>query len=108
MKVLLHSGESPNMPRNSLVLFLSRKTVYSGAVVGTSVSCTGHWANWLGRAARSPALSAAAGAKEAAREPGQAYVAVSRVRSLAGLHFKEWFKGVHVSPEAIRFYEEGL
>ena len=42
----------------------------------------------------------------AAREPGQAYVAVSRVRSLAGLHFKDWFKGVHVSPEAIRFYEE--
>ena len=43
----------------------------------------------------------------AAREPGQAYVAVSRVRTLAGLFFKEWFKGVHVSPEAIRFYEEG-
>jgi ATP-dependent exoDNAse (exonuclease V) alpha subunit len=41
----------------------------------------------------------------AAREPGQAYVAVSRVRTLAGLQFKEWFKGVHVSPEAIRFYE---
>jgi ATP-dependent exoDNAse (exonuclease V) alpha subunit len=40
----------------------------------------------------------------AAREPGQAYVAVSRVRSLAGLQFKEWFKGVHVSPEAIGFY----
>ena len=40
----------------------------------------------------------------AAREPGQAYVAVSRVRTLAGLHFKEWFKGVHVSPEAIKFY----
>jgi ATP-dependent DNA helicase PIF1 len=42
----------------------------------------------------------------AAREPGQAYVAVSRVRSLAGLHFKEWFKGLHVSPEAIQFYAE--
>lgn len=42
----------------------------------------------------------------AAREPGQAYVAVSRVRTLAGLHFKEWFKGLHVSPEAIRFYGE--
>jgi ATP-dependent DNA helicase PIF1 len=41
----------------------------------------------------------------AAREPGQAYVAVSRVRTLAGLHFKAWFKGVHVSPEAIQFYE---
>jgi ATP-dependent exoDNAse (exonuclease V) alpha subunit len=41
----------------------------------------------------------------AAREPGQAYVAVSRVRTLAGLNFKEWFKGVHVSPAAIRFYE---
>jgi ATP-dependent exoDNAse (exonuclease V) alpha subunit len=40
----------------------------------------------------------------AAREPGQAYVAVSRVRSLAGLLFKDWFKGVHVSPEAIEFY----
>jgi ATP-dependent exoDNAse (exonuclease V) alpha subunit len=42
----------------------------------------------------------------AAREPGQAYVAVSRVRTLAGLVFKEWPKGVFVSPEAIRFYEE--
>ena len=42
----------------------------------------------------------------AAREPGQAYVAVSRVRSLAGLNFKEWFRGVHVSPEAIEFYKE--
>jgi ATP-dependent exoDNAse (exonuclease V) alpha subunit len=41
----------------------------------------------------------------AAREPGQAYVAVSRVRSLSGLNFKEWFKGVHVSPEAIEFYQ---
>jgi ATP-dependent DNA helicase PIF1 len=41
----------------------------------------------------------------AAREPGQAYVAVSRVRTLAGLNFKEWFKGVHVSPEAVDFYK---
>jgi ATP-dependent exoDNAse (exonuclease V) alpha subunit len=44
----------------------------------------------------------------AAREPGQAYVAVSRVRTLAGLNFKEWFKGVHVSPEAIEFYQRQL
>jgi ATP-dependent DNA helicase PIF1 len=42
----------------------------------------------------------------AAREPGQAYVAVSRVRTLAGLNFKEWFKGIHVSPEAINFYRK--
>jgi len=44
----------------------------------------------------------------AAREPGQAYVAVSRVRTLAGLNFKEWFKGIHVSPEAIEFYQEAI
>jgi len=28
------------------------------------------------------------------------------VRTLVGLQFKEWFKGVHVSPEAIEFYRE--
>jgi len=31
----------------------------------------------------------------------------SRVRTPAGLGFKEWLKGLHVSPEAIRFYKEG-
>ena len=42
----------------------------------------------------------------AAREPGQAYVAVSRVRTLSGLQFKEWFKGMYVSPVAIEFYKK--
>jgi ATP-dependent DNA helicase PIF1 len=41
----------------------------------------------------------------AAREPGQAYVAVSRVRTLEGLSFKEWPKGIVVSGESIRFYQ---
>ena len=41
----------------------------------------------------------------AAREPGQAYVALSRVRSLSGLSLKEWPQGIFVSPEAIEFYE---
>jgi len=42
----------------------------------------------------------------AAREPGQAYVALSRLRSLRGLYLKDWFSGVFVSPEAISYYRE--
>lgn len=41
----------------------------------------------------------------AAREPGQAYVAVSRVKTLAGLHLKSQVQGVVVSPAARQFQD---
>ncbi|MCW1921303.1 DEAD/DEAH box helicase [Luteolibacter arcticus] len=42
----------------------------------------------------------------AAREPGQAYVALSRVRGLPGLFMKDMFKGVWVSDEAREFHRK--
>lgn len=42
----------------------------------------------------------------AAREPGQAYVGLSRIKTLGGLLLKDWPKGVVVSSEARKFYEE--
>ncbi len=42
----------------------------------------------------------------AATEPGQAYVALSRVRGLNGMILKEWPTGIVVSQEAKKFYEE--
>lgn len=41
----------------------------------------------------------------AAREPGQAYVALSRVKTAAGLKLKAFPNWVAVSKEAIRFYQ---
>jgi ATP-dependent exoDNAse (exonuclease V) alpha subunit len=43
----------------------------------------------------------------AAREPGQSYVALSRVRTLAGMTLKEYPAGITYSPAAVAFYERG-
>lgn len=40
----------------------------------------------------------------AAREPGQAYVGLSRVKSLAGLHLKAVPTGIFTAPAAVAFY----
>jgi len=42
----------------------------------------------------------------AAREPGQAYVALSRLRGLGGLYLREAIRGVFVSDAAIDFYRK--
>ena len=44
----------------------------------------------------------------AAREPGQAYVALSRMRTLGGIHLKEWPKILFTSNTAVSFYEQGI
>jgi hypothetical protein len=41
----------------------------------------------------------------AAREPGQAYVALSRLRRSNGVFLKAWFSGFMVSRRALEFYE---
>ena len=40
----------------------------------------------------------------AARAPGQTYVALSRVRTLAGLHLKDWANWIYASDDALAFY----
>jgi hypothetical protein len=42
----------------------------------------------------------------AAREPGQTYVALSRLRSLEGLHLKETIRGLVTSSRALEFMRE--
>lgn len=48
-------------------------------------------------------LDAAVIDARAAREPGQTYVALSRLRSLEGLHLKEGIKGLVTSSRALEF-----
>ena len=78
---------------NSISTFLARPLVLALTVVTLAKAVT----------TQGLTLDAARIDIRAAREPGQAYVALSRVRTLGGIYLTEWPKGWFISEEALAF-----
>jgi ATP-dependent DNA helicase PIF1 len=98
--VLLDSGRTVELERHTWEFDPTEENsaTFKQIPLRVAYACTIHKSQGL-------TLDAALIDIRAAREPGQAYTAISRVRTLGGLYLKDWFAGMFVSIEARDFHK---